>query len=42
MEKCVLQILDTLLSNERLVSKSTPRFVTDDEDLTEQPSSVLG
>ena len=36
----VLQMLETWLSNERLVSKSTPRFLTDDEDLTEQPSSV--
>ena len=33
----IYQILDTWLSNERLVSKSTPRFITDDEDLKEQP-----
>jgi len=28
------------LLNERLVSKSTPRFLTNGEDLTERPSSV--
>ena len=39
-KNAVLQMLETWLSNERLVSKSTPRFLTDDEDLTEQPSSV--
>ena len=33
-------MLETWLSNERLVSKSTPRFLTDDKDLTEQPSIV--
>ena len=36
----IYQILDTWHSNERLVSKSTPRFLTNDEDSTEQPSSV--
>jgi len=36
----VLQMLEMGLSNERLVSRSTPRFLTDDEDLTEQPSIV--
>ncbi len=28
------------LSNERLPSNSTPMFLTDDEESTEQPSSV--
>ncbi len=36
----VLQMLETWLSKERLLSNSTPRFLTDDEDLTEQSSSV--
>ncbi len=34
----VLQMLETWLS--RLLSNNTPRFLTDDEELTEQPSSV--
>ncbi len=33
-------MLETWLSNERLLSNSTPRFLTDDEESTEQPSSV--
>ncbi len=32
-------MLETCFSKERLLSNSTPRFLTDDEDL-EQPSSV--
>ncbi len=36
----VLQMLETWLSNEILISNSTPRFLTDDEESTEQPSSV--
>ncbi len=39
-QNAVLQMLETWLSNERLLSKSTPRFLTDEEELTEQPSSV--
>lgn len=33
-------MLQTWLSKERLLSNSTPRFLTDDEELTEQPSSL--
>ncbi len=33
-------MLETWVSKERLLSNSTPRFLTDDEDLREQPSSV--
>ncbi len=33
-------MLETGLSNERLLSNSTPRFLTDDEESREQPSSV--
>jgi len=33
-------MLEMWLSNERLVSNSTLRFLTNDEDSTEQPSSV--
>ncbi len=33
-------MLETWLSKERLLSNSTPRFPTDDEESTEQPSSV--
>ncbi len=33
-------MLETWLSKERLLSNSTPRFLTDDEELTEQPSRV--
>ncbi len=40
MKNAVLQMLETWLSKERLLSKSTPRFLTDDEESTEQPSSV--
>ncbi len=39
-KKSVLQMLETCLSKERLLSKSTPRFLTDEEESTEQPSSV--
>ncbi len=42
MENAVLQMLEMWLSKERLLSDSTPRFLTDDKELTEQPSSVLG
>ncbi len=40
MKKCSLQMLETWLSKERLLLNSTPRFLTDDEEFTEQPSSV--
>ncbi len=33
-------MLEMWLSKERLLSNSTPRFLTDDEEFTEQPSSV--
>ncbi len=33
-------MLETWLSNERLLSNSPPRFLTDDEESREQPSSV--
>ncbi len=33
-------MLETWLSKERLLLNSTPRFLTDDEESTEQPSSV--
>ncbi len=33
-------MLETWLSKERLLSNSTSRFLTDDEELREQPSSV--
>ncbi len=33
-------MLETWLSKERLLLNSTPRFLTDDEEFTEQPSSV--
>ncbi len=33
-------MLEMGLSKERLLSNSTPRFVTDDEESREQPSSV--
>ncbi len=36
----VLQMLETWFSKERLLSNSTPRFLTDGEELTEKPSSV--
>uniref|UniRef100_A0A673IF36 phosphatidylinositol-4,5-bisphosphate 3-kinase n=1 Tax=Sinocyclocheilus rhinocerous TaxID=307959 RepID=A0A673IF36_9TELE len=39
-KNAVLQMLETWLSKERLLSNSTPRFLTDDEELTEQPSSL--
>ncbi len=34
-------MLETWFSKEILLSNTTPRFLTDDEDLTEQPSSVI-
>ncbi len=40
MAHAVLQMLETWLSKERLLSNSTPRFLTDDEESREQPSSV--
>ncbi len=40
MKNAVLQMLETWLSKERLLLNSTPRFLTDDEEFTEQPSSV--
>ena len=33
-------MLETWLSKERLLSNSTPRFLTDDEELIEQPSRL--
>ncbi len=33
-------MLETQLSKERLLSTSTPRFLTDDKEPREQPSSV--
>ncbi len=33
-------MLETWLSKERLLSNSTPRFLTDDEEPPEQPPSV--
>ncbi len=33
-------MLEMWLSKERLLSNSKPRFLTDDEELTEQPSSI--
>ncbi len=33
-------MLETWLSKERLLSNCTPRFLTDDEESTEQPSYV--
>ncbi len=33
-------MLETWLSKERLLSNSTPRCLTDDDELTGQPSSV--
>ncbi len=37
-KKAVLQMLETWLSKGMLLSNSTPRFLTDDEESTEQPS----
>ncbi len=34
-------MLEMWLSKERLLLNSTPRFLTDDEEFTEQPSSVI-
>ncbi len=44
-KNAVLQMLETWLLKERLLSNSTPSFLTDDEELTEQHQvldSVLG
>ncbi len=40
MKNAVLQMLETWMSKERLLSNSTPRFLTDYEESREQPSSV--
>ncbi len=40
MKNAALQMLEMWLSKERLLSNSTPRFLTDGEELTERPSSV--
>ncbi len=40
MKNAVLQMLEMWLSKERLLLNSTPRFLTDDEEFTEPPSSV--
>ncbi len=40
MKNAVLQMLELWLSKERLLLNITPRFLTDDEELTEQPLSV--
>ncbi len=40
MQNAVLQMLEMWLSKERLLSNITPRFLTDDEESTEQPSSI--
>ncbi len=41
MEKnAVLQMLETCFSKESLLSKSTPRFLADDEEFIEQPPSI--
>ncbi len=39
-KNAVLQMLETCFSKERLLSKSMPRFPTDDEEFTEQPSRI--
>ncbi len=41
MKKDVLQMPEIWLSKERLLSNSTPMFLTDDGESTEQPSSVI-
>ncbi len=33
-------MLETCFLKERLLSKSTPMFLDDDEEFTEQPSSI--
>ncbi len=40
MEECGFTSARNMLFKERLLSNSTPRFLTDDEELTEHPSSV--
>ncbi len=40
MKNAVLQMLEMWLSKERMLSNSTPMFLTDDKESTEQPSSV--
>ncbi len=39
-KNAVLQMLEMWMTKERLLSNSTPRFLTDDEESTEEPSSV--
>ncbi len=39
-KNAALQMLETWISKERLLSNNTPRFLTDDKELTEQSSSV--
>ncbi len=39
-KNAVLQMLEACFSKERLLSKCTHRFLTDDEEFTEQPSSI--
>ncbi len=39
-KNAVLQMLEICFSKERLLSKSMPRFLTDYEEFTEQPSSI--
>ncbi len=39
-KNAVLQMLETCFSKEKLLSNSTPRFLTDDEEFTEHQSSV--
>ncbi len=36
----VLQMLETCFLKERLLSKIMPRFLSDDEEFTEQPSRI--
>ncbi len=40
MEIFSLQMLETCFSKEILLSKTMPRLLTDDEEFTEQPSSI--
>ncbi len=39
-KNAVLQMLEICFLKERLLSKSMPRFLTDYEEFTEQPSSI--
>ncbi len=40
MKKCSFTNARNVAIKERLLLNSTPRFLTDDEEFTEQPSSV--